>query len=127
DVSADLALGGGRALLTDFKAKLNRGEVSGSAVLPASESGPGSVDLTLKDVNLEGLGKGLPEMPVTLSGRVSGTIKATLAAAAPGKPRAVNADVELDAPDLTVQGIPTRRVKGSVSYHKGAGTYNLVG
>src|SRR5581483_2321256 len=38
-----------------------------------------------------------------------------------------DADIDLTAPKLRVQGVPTEKLTGTVSYHKGAGEYHLKG
>jgi translocation and assembly module TamB len=113
--------------LTDLAAKLYGGEVNGTAAVPLKESATGGADLRVADVDAKALTQGIPAFPVRLEGQVSGTVKGTLSAAAPGKPREANADVELTAPRLKLQGIPTERVRGTVAYRGGSGSYRLEG
>jgi hypothetical protein len=113
--------------LHGLRAKLYQGEVTGSALLPVSASAAGAADLRIKDVDVGGLTGDLPDFPVRLSGRVSGTIKGKVTEAAPDRPRSLVGDVEVAAPDLTIQGIPANRVRGSIDYRNGAATYRLEG
>jgi translocation and assembly module TamB len=113
--------------LSAIKARLYQGEVTGAALVPTNEAAAGHADLRAQDVDIQGLLQAWPSVPVRVEGRASGTVKARLSAAAPGKPRALSSDVELRAPSLRVQGIPADRLKGTVGYHQGVVAYRLEG
>ena len=83
--------------------------------------------MCISDVESLTLAKALPAVPVRLEGRVSGTVAATLAATPPDKPRDTSARVELTAPRLRVQNIPTQKVRADVTYRSGKADYRLEG
>ncbi|HEX5272309.1 MAG TPA: AsmA-like C-terminal region-containing protein, partial [Gemmataceae bacterium] len=111
--------------LTDVKAGLYGGEVTGSADVPLSAKREGKLDLRVEGVDAGELVRDVPAVPLKLEGKVGGTIKGTLPAADGG--RRFDADVDLTAPKLRVQGVPTEKLTGTVSYHKGEGEYHLKG
>jgi hypothetical protein len=113
--------------LNHIRASLYEGEATGSAVVPLAATQAGSAQLRLQDINVQALMKTLPSVPVRLEGRVSGTVAASLAATAPGKPRDVSTKIELAAPRLRVQGIPAQRLEGTVNYRAGTTHYHLQG
>src|SRR5262249_17355349 len=113
--------------LRNLEARLYKGEVTGSALVPLSESAAGKVDLRIKDVDIQALAKAVPAVPLRLEGQVSGSVTAELPAAAPARPRALQTDLSLSAPRLRVEGIPTERLKGKVHYQKGKAEYVLEG
>jgi hypothetical protein len=112
--------------LTDVKARLYGGDVTGGADVPLSAKQEGKVNLKLADVDVGGLVKDVPAVPLRLEGKVSGTVKGTLPAAAAGE-RSFDAEMDLTAPKLRVQNLPTEKLTGTVSYHKGVGEYHLKG
>jgi hypothetical protein len=115
-------------LVSDLRARLFDGEITGSVTLPVAVTAQGAADLQLQHVDAQAFGKAFPAVPVRLEGRVSGSISGRLAAAAPGRPRALSAKIELKAPQLRVQGIATERVTGSIDYQPpGAASYRLEG
>ena len=115
-----------RLRLFDLQAKLYEGEVIGSAVLPLRDAVEGNVDVRIRAVNAQALMQAIPAIPLRLEGRVSGSVAATLPAAA-DKSRAVSARIELEAPRLKVQNIPAQRLHGSVTYRAGRADYRLEG
>jgi hypothetical protein len=111
-----------------LRARLYGGEVTGSAVVPVAPSAEGKADLRLKDVDAQAFSKAVPSVPVKLEGQVSGTVTGRLFPEKAGRPRSLSADIELSAPRLRVQGIPTQRVTGSLDYRPGgAAEYHLQG
>jgi hypothetical protein len=114
--------------LRSIRARLYGGEVTGSAVVPVTPSAEGRVELRLRDVDAEAFTKAVPSVPVKLAGEVSGSVTAKLAPEKAGRPRNLSADIELSAPKLRVQGIPTARVTGGVEYRPGGtAEYRLQG
>jgi hypothetical protein len=114
--------------LRSIRARLYGGEVTGNAVVPVAPSAAGRVDLRLKDVDAEAFTKAVPAVPVKLAGEVSGSVTAKLAPEKAGRPRSLSADIELSAPKLRVQGIPTQRVTGGIEYRPGGtAEYHLQG
>jgi uncharacterized protein involved in outer membrane biogenesis len=113
--------------LTDVKAGLYSGTVTGSADVPLSAKREGKVDLRLDGVDVGDLVRDAPAVPLRLEGKAGGSIKGTLAAAAAGGERTFEGEVELSAPKLRVQNLPTEKLTGTISYRKGVGEYHLKG
>lgn len=112
-----------RLEVTDLRSGLYTGELSGSARLPFQKQAAGDVDIRFKDVDVGALTKAIPRLPLKIQGRASGSIKG----AVPGGDNPFNAQVELQAPRLIVQGIPTERLQGTVSYRNNGLDYKLQG
>jgi translocation and assembly module TamB len=127
DLSLRWAAAGDRVKLTDVKARLYGGEVAGSAEVPVRASAPGGADLRVEGVDARALSQGVPGFPARLEGKVSGAVKGTLTAAAGGRPRALTSEIDLTARRMRLQGIPAERVKGTVTYRGGTGSYRLDG
>jgi translocation and assembly module TamB len=126
-LSFQYSLAADRVKLNDITAGLYGGTVVGSATLPLFASSGGGVSLRVSDVDARALSRDLPSLPVRLEGRVSGTASAKVTAATPARQRETTASVELSAPNLRVQGIPTDRVRASVTLQAGTGSYRLEG
>lgn len=113
--------------LKEFHADLYEGTVDGSAVIPLRLTTAGSANLRMKALDVGSLGKALAALPFSVDGRVEGTLKGTLMAAEPGKRRAVSLVVDLKAPNLRLQGIPTESLQGEVAYDQGTVNYRFMG
>jgi uncharacterized protein involved in outer membrane biogenesis len=111
--------------LTDIKTGLYGGEVTGSAAVPLSAKGEGGLDLTIKNVDAGELVRDVPAVPLRLEGKVSGTVRGSLPEEK-GE-RRLDADVDLSAPKLRVQGLPTEKLTGTVTFRNGSGEYHLKG
>jgi translocation and assembly module TamB len=114
-----------RVNVNDIQAHLYGSELSGSAVLPLRPSVAGNVDVGIRDLDVGALSRDVPKMPVQLEGRASGRLEGTLNTEAPGQPRQFRAKLELQAPQLRVQGIPTERLRASVDYRDKTLTYRM--
>src|SRR5207245_1461636 len=99
----------------------------GTALLPLRPSVAGNVEVGIRDLDVGALSTDVPKMPVRLEGRASGRLEGTLNTAAPEKPRQFSAKLELQAPQLRVQGIPTERLRASIDYRDKTSTYRLEG
>ena len=126
-LSLKWAIDGDRMKLTDLKAKLYQGDVSGSADVPLRGATAGAVDLKLDDVDVQALAKSLPSMPLRLQGRASGSIRATIPAAGADGQRQATGKIDLSAKALTVQNIPTDNLHADVDYKAGVAEYHLKG
>jgi len=113
--------------VSDVKARLYGGEVTGSADVPLSEKQEGKLDLHLQDVDVGALVHDIPALPLRLEGKVSGAIKGTLQVATAAGERSFDGEVELMAPKLRVQNLPAEKLTGTISYRKGVGEYHLKG
>lgn len=127
DASATLTVARGTASLKDLQGTIYRGTVAGSVALPLKAGAEGDVALRLADVDAAALARDVAVIPFRLEGRVSGSVNGKFIALAADKPRGITADVELTAPSLRLQGVPIERVRGSVAYRGGAGSYRLEG
>lgn len=119
--------GGAQVALKDFRAHLYEGEVFGSATVPLSPAVAGAVDLQVKDVNVGALTHDVPKVPVKVEGKVSGGVKGTLLAVEEGKERQALVHLDLKAPRLRLQNIPTEEVHVAVEYKSGTINYKLEG
>ncbi len=126
-LSLKWGMDGDRVKLTDVKAKLYQGEVSGSADVPTRAATAGAVDFQLDAVDVEALAKSLPSMPLRLQGRASGSIQATIPAAGPDGQRQATGKIDLSAKALTVQNIPTDNLHADVAYKAGVAEYHIKG
>jgi uncharacterized protein involved in outer membrane biogenesis len=113
--------------LTDIKATLYDGDVTGSADVPLNAKTDGKVDVRFTDVDVGGLVGDIPAVPLRLEGKAGGSIKGTLKAAPAGGERSFDADVDLSSPRMRVQNLPAEKLTGTFSYHNGSGEYHLKG
>ncbi|MFO0967269.1 MAG: AsmA-like C-terminal region-containing protein [Gemmataceae bacterium] len=127
DAAARAELSKGKLVVSSLTAHLYDGQASGAAVIPLSSETPGHVNVRLKGVDAAALARDIPKMPVRIQGRINGELKGTLPAAAPGKERTFNVQLDVTAPKLRVQNIPTEQLKGSVDYKNGLLDYRLEG
>jgi hypothetical protein len=116
-----------RVKLTDVKAGLYDGAISGTAVVPIRAAAAGDVDLRLDNVDVQALAKSLPAIPVRVQGRATGTVKVALPPAGPGGERPASGKIDLTAKALRVQNIPTDNLHADVDYKAGAAEYHLKG
>ncbi|MHB1424419.1 MAG: hypothetical protein ACYC3I_14705 [Gemmataceae bacterium] len=113
--------------LEKIEMALYGGGVTGMARLPLDAAAPGSADLDIRNLDVQAMAKALPAFPVRLEGKISGSVKGTLAAAAGNKPRAWTSEVVVTAPQLRVQGIPADKLTGTINSRAGKTTYDLKG
>ena len=113
--------------LTDVKAGLYDGEITGKAVVPIRATAAGDVDLRLANVDVQALAKSLPAIPVSLQGRATGAVAVTLPPAGPNGERPASGKIDLTAKALRVQNIPTDNLHADVDYKAGAAEYHLKG
>jgi translocation and assembly module TamB len=136
-----------RLRLTDLRARLYRGDVTGSATVPLGvlrSSGPkkeqpgepGRVQLDFKDLDVGAsvgdlLTAATPareqtggrRAPVPIQGQADGTLTATL----PPDRRDLSAKIELRSSRLRVQGLLTERLRGTLGNRNGVFEYHLEG
>jgi len=116
-----------RVTVTELTAGLFKGRITGSADVPFGKDGAGKFDLNFKDIDAAAVAATFPKLPVRVTGTLSGGITGGLPATKPGEPRGVSADVNLTAPNLTVQGIPAEKLVGKLSLVGTAVKYELEG
>ncbi len=103
------------------------GALTGSAEVPFATNKGGTFDLAFKDFDVATATTLIPDFPVRLGGRVSGSVKGTIDPAKEGQSRVGNLDIDLTAPKLTVQGIPAERLVGKAAVKGGVLEYSLEG
>jgi hypothetical protein len=113
--------------VADLHASLYGGELSGSAVVPLQPSASGNVEVRINNVDVGALSRDVPNLPVRLEGQATGRFEGTLTAEESGRPREFNSKLEIQAPQLRVQGIPAERLQGSVDYRNQVVTYQFEG
>ena len=126
-VAATFALKAGVVSLTGATADAYAGTITGTAALPVTGAAAGAFRVTFRDVDSAALTRAIPDAPVTLAGKFGGTLAGTLPSAAAFDAAKVTGDLDLDAPRLIVQGVPTTKLKGKLGYTPGAVTYDLKG
>lgn len=116
-----------RFVLSELKADLFGGSVSGSANVPLAPDKSGEFEVNFKNFDAGTATALVPDFPVKVAGKISGRVAGTIAPAKEGQSRVGNLDVDLSAPKLTVQGFPAERLVGKVTVHKGVMVYELEG
>jgi len=113
--------------IRDLQLDLYKGHVNGSATIPLKDEVAGKVNLGLKSVDAAALIKSIPAIPLKVRGEIDGSVQGDLPPVKAGKSREFAAQVELQAPKLTVQNVPAEKLVGSVNYKPGAVDYKLEG
>lgn len=126
-VSAGWAVDPDAIRLSDLKADLCGGTVTGCGQYPLRGDARGTFKVAASNLDAGVLTKQVPSLPVKLDGRVSGTLAGELAPARPGRERQATAALDLEARQLRVNGIPATKLKGKLDYRPGAVGYNLTG
>jgi hypothetical protein len=113
--------------LDDLSATLYQGKLTGSLLLPLRAEESGSIDLKLEGMNVGLLADDLKKLPVKLGGEASGTLKGKIEPAKADGERELTSRLDLNAPKLRVQNVPTDKVEGRFNYRKGTIDYHLEG
>lgn len=116
-----------RLRISKLDGELYGGKIAGTAQVPLQANAAGTLDLRFSDVDTAGLSRDLHGLPLRLSGEASGSLKASLPAAAAGQARNADLALELTAPRLTIQGIPAERLTGNATYKDRALEYHFKG
>jgi len=124
-LAVTLALKDGVARLTKAEADIYDGTVTGAAVVPVVGDRPGTFTVGFRDVNAAKLTAAIPKSPVSVQGKVGGTFAGTTPPVRDFDATKLTGDLDLTAPQLVVQGIPTAKLAGKVGYKPGAITYDL--
>jgi hypothetical protein len=110
--------------VSDIKAGLYEGDLTGSVDVPLAAKREGKVDVHADGVDVGALLRDVPQVPLRVEGKASGSVKGTLTA---GEARSFDGELELSAPRLVVQNLSTEKLTGTISYRQGAGEYHLKG
>ena len=113
--------------ISDLKAEVYEGTIVGSASVPFADTKAGKFAFDITDVDADKVTRNVPSLPIKLVGDFSGTVRGQLPAVKPGGTRDVDVALDLTAPKMRVQGLPTERLRGQVEYAPGALTYSLTG
>ncbi len=113
--------------LDSIRADLFGGSARGSARIPLDGAESGKANLDVRDLDLQAVAKSLPALPFTVEGKVSGKVEGTLDAAGKDRPRAWTANVELNSPQMRVQGIPSEKLTCTLQSREGKAEYHLQG
>ena len=124
-VKIDLALKDGVARLTKADVDIYEGTVTGEATVPVVGDKPGSFAVGFKGVNAGKLTAAIPKSPVSVQGKVGGKFTGTIPPVRNFDATKLTGDLDLNAPQLVVQGVPTTKLAGKVGYRPGAITYDL--
>ncbi len=124
-VKIDLALKDGVAKLTKADIDIYDGTVTGEATVPVVSDKPGSYAIGFKAVDAGKLTSAIPKSPVSVQGKVAGKFAGTIPPLRNFDATKLTGDLDLIAPQLVVQGIPTTKLAGKVGYQPGAITYDL--
>lgn len=124
-VKIDLALKDGVARLTKADVDIYEGTVTGEATVPVVGDKAGSFAVGFKGVNAGKLTAAIPKSPVSVQGKVGGKFAGTIPPVRNFDATKLTGDLDLNAPQLVVQGVPTTKLAGKVGYKPGAITYDL--
>ncbi len=124
-VKIDLSLKDGVANLAKAEIDIYDGTVTGAATVPLVGEKPGSFNVGFKDVNATKLTAAIPKSPVSVQGKFGGKFAGTIPPVRDFDATKLTGDLDLNAPQLVVQGIPTTKLAGKVGYQPGAITYDL--
>ncbi len=127
NLSARATLDKGMVKLTEAKADLFKGTINGTADVPLSDAASAKLLVEFKDVDSGAVTRMVPGFPVPLTGRISGKLDGSAEPVKDGKPRVITADLNLNAPKMTVRGIPAERLTGKITVVKSVAEYSLEG
>ena len=116
-----------RVSISDLKADVFGGTVTGSADVPFAANKAGTFSVAFKGMDAAAASAFVPDFPVRIAGKVSGKVGGTITPPMPGQSRVGNLDVDLTAPQLSVQGVPAERLVGKAVIRGGAVNYSLEG
>ncbi len=114
-------------IISNLKAEAFGGTVTGVANLPLAHANRGGFEFKFKDVDAAAASELVPDFPVKVAGKVSGSVAGAIPPAKAGESRVGNLAVDITAPQLTVQGIPAERLTGKAAIQGSALQYELEG
>ena len=113
--------------ISDLKAELFQGTITGSAEVPLDAAKAGTFAVNFQNVDAGAATALIPSTPVKIAGKVSGKVTGGIPVAKAGEERKVTADVDLSAPRLVVQNIPADRLTGQFGVTATDFRYDLKG
>ncbi|WP_439621355.1 hypothetical protein [Gemmata sp.] len=126
-IAAKWALTEDRVTLTDLKADVFGGTITGSADVPFAADKAGKFEVNFKEVDVGLASELVPDPPVRVTGKVTGKVSGAIPPAKAGEPRVGNIALDVTAPKLTVQGIPAERLVGKAALKGKVLEYELEG
>jgi|GEM_PF-1490908 len=114
-------------VISSLKAAIFRGTLTGKAAVPFAPDKAGSFQLNFKDLDVAAATPLIPDFPLQVGGQISGDIGGTIAPAKGSQSRVGTLNVDITAPQLTVQGIPADRLVGKATIKNGKLEYSLEG
>ena len=116
-----------RLSVPSLAADLFGGTVGGSLEYPFDVKKPGKFDVSFKGVDATAMTALIPDSPVRLTGRVTGSVGGAIAPQSEGASRVGDVSVKLASDKLTVQGIPADELVGTATVTKGVVAFSLQG
>lgn len=113
--------------VTEVKADVFGGSLTGSLEYPFAADRRGKFEVGFKDLDAAAASELVPDFPVRVGGKVSGKVAGAIEPAKPGQSRVGNIELDVSAPRLTVQGVPAERLVGRASLRGGVLEYALEG
>jgi hypothetical protein len=127
EVSCAWGLKDGCVQLTEIVARISGGKVVGSVVVPLRGSKPGEAELRLRGGGARALAQALPLRRLRVEGHISGRLRGRLTEGGDGQGRALEAEAEVRAAHIQVEGIRTQRLHGRLAYRHGQASYQMEG
>ncbi|HEX8199881.1 MAG TPA: YdbH domain-containing protein, partial [Isosphaeraceae bacterium] len=118
---------GDTVVISGVEAQPFGGKVTAEARVPATGGGrPAQGSATVTGIDTARLAALVPDGGLTLTGTASGKVDFAIPTAGEPGGSAVQANVQLAAPDLTVQGIPAQGVAASLWVRQGVLNYEIL-
>ena len=110
DVKANWATEGSDVVVKEITARPFGGRFSGHATVPGAVGRPARIEATFAGIRTDQLADALSRGQFMLTGTAGGKLTATI----PADPKALAVDLTLEAPALTVQGVPAGTVSALI-------------
>lgn len=116
-----------RFVVSELKADIFGGTITGSADVPLAADKNGKFEIAFKALDAAAATELVPDVPVKVTGHVSGSVSGTIPPAKEEQARVGNLNLDVTAPKLTVQGIPADRLSGKATVRNSVIEYELEG
>lgn len=116
-----------RLRISDLHAAVFGGMITGNLYYPLSPEKKGDFALSFKDVDAAAASAFVPDIPVKITGDLSGKVTGVIPPGKDGGKRIGDLNVDITAPKLTVQNIPAERLTGKAAIKNGIIEYSLEG
>ena len=122
DVAATWATEGREVIVKEITARPFSGRFAGRATIPDTTNRPARVEATFAEIRTDQLADALTHGRLKLSGTAGGKLVATI----PADPKGLAVDFTLEAPMLTVQGVPAGTVAAAIRGKGGTIDYEVT-